>query len=1010
VHSPVPFGNYLLLERINVGGMAEVFKAKAFGVEGFERLVAVKRILPTIAEDTEFITMFVDEAKIAVQLTHANIVQVFDLGKVGDSYFIAMEYVPGKDLRAMYERARKQGERLPIGLITYVVMKICEGLDYAHNKRDPSGHQLNLVHRDVSPQNMLISYDGDVKIADFGVAKARGKTGQTQAGILKGKFGYMSPEQVRGLPIDRRSDIFALGIILYELVTGQRLFFGESDFSTLEKVRNVDVAPPSTYNPSVPPELERIILKALAKQPEERYASALDLHDDLQSFMYTHGSSFGRKELAAYMRSSFAQEIMKESEREEYYRSLESSGNEGGSDAPARDAFPRGLETRPVSVGRAVPAAQSAGKAAGRSSLFGGASAPAAPSVYGARTTAAPDATQLQVDPPTIMSEDSTSFALPVNWDEEELSTQLYQKDESSAEGQPGQSYPAQQRHVANDPGEPTVDLHSPVVKKLPSLSDLPAIAGASAPYPSGAGPAVRAAGTGLPTPPAGIPSLSSMIPPPADSPVHAGLAGNEPAMGAGGVPIHRPSAPYPQGSAGPIHSARSPGGFGVPGRAAEPSVPFRLHSLGTSSSDRPSRIGTGVAGGTVRVRNTFRNTWRPWSPNVPKWAVSSGMAVVGLVLLAGLVMLYFRRSGSIQFVTEPADAMVLFNRQPLPATSSPFLIEDVEPSQRHLLTVSKPGFRTYETYVSVQPGEPLILPKIDLQPESQASATSSPGVAGVSVRSEPAGARIFVDGVERPERTPATLTAIAPGAHTLRLDHGASFEPWETQIQVSPDRMLDLPSVRLAPRGNAVRFDSNPPGANVVLVRGSERRSIGQTPLTYTFEGGGAWVVEVSKEGYQPYVQPLNVDPASPSPGLVANLVASSAPSTQEPRIATGSARSARSTRARPSRGRDSDEGSSLLSQTTDDAADTTVVSSSAGGGALAPSGGFGTLRINTQPWSQVFVDGRLIGNTPQMAISLPAGTHKVTLINGEYNIRKTLVVTIVNGRTETKIINLLQ
>src|SRR3954470_22047433 len=196
--------------------MAEVFKAKATGVEGFERMVAVKRILPSIAEDEEFITMFIDEAKIAVQLTHANVAQIFDLGRVDDSYFIALEYVHGKDLRAIFNRARSRGAPVPIELACYAIMKVCEGLDYAHNKRDAAGDFLHLVHRDVSPQNVLVSYEGEVKIIDFGIAKAAGKAGTTQAGILKGKFGYMSPEQAHGLDIDRQSDVFAVGICLYE--------------------------------------------------------------------------------------------------------------------------------------------------------------------------------------------------------------------------------------------------------------------------------------------------------------------------------------------------------------------------------------------------------------------------------------------------------------------------------------------------------------------------------------------------------------------------------------------------------------------------------------------------------------------------------------------------------------------------------------------------------------------------------------------------------------------------
>jgi serine/threonine protein kinase len=322
VKKPTPFGKYYLLERINVGGMAEVFRAKAFGVEGFERLVAVKRILPNIAEDKEFIRMFIDEAKLAVQLNHANIAQIFDLGVVDNSYFIALEHVHGRDLRAMFDRCRQLGEPMPTSQACFIVMKVCEGLDYAHNKRDQSGRELQLVHRDVSPQNVLVSFEGEVKIIDFGIAKAAGKGSKTQAGILKGKFGYMSPEQVRGIPIDRRSDVFSCGIVLYELLTGERLFVGESDFSTLEKVRNVEILPPSTYNRRIPDELERIVLKALAKDPDERYANAIDLHDELQAFVYTAGEFYSRKDLAGWMKKTFGREIEEESAKLESYRQL----------------------------------------------------------------------------------------------------------------------------------------------------------------------------------------------------------------------------------------------------------------------------------------------------------------------------------------------------------------------------------------------------------------------------------------------------------------------------------------------------------------------------------------------------------------------------------------------------------------------------------------------------------------------------------------------------------------
>ncbi len=336
---PIPFGKYLLLDRINIGGMAEVWRGKTFGAGGFERLVAIKRILPNIAEDEEFISMFIDEAKITVQLTHANIAQIYELGHIQSSYFIAMEYIPGKDMRAIFDRCRKKGEPAPVPLTCYVVAKLCEGLDYAHRKKDGTGRDMTIVHRDVSPQNVLISYEGEVKVIDFGIAKAVGKATKTQAGILKGKFGYMSPEQIRGVPIDHRSDIFALGVCLYEMLTGERLFVGDSDFSVLEKVRKAEVLPPSTYNRRVPEALERIVLKALARDTEERYQWANEVADDLQRFLITSDSIFSRKDLAQYMKSTFAEEVEREKQRLQEYGDVKAPEGMAMGDGPIISAM-----------------------------------------------------------------------------------------------------------------------------------------------------------------------------------------------------------------------------------------------------------------------------------------------------------------------------------------------------------------------------------------------------------------------------------------------------------------------------------------------------------------------------------------------------------------------------------------------------------------------------------------------------------------------------------------------
>ncbi len=315
MRQPIKFGKYLLLERIAVGGMAEVFVAKAFGVEGFERLLAIKKILPTMGEDAEFISMFVDEARIAVQLSHANIVQVLELGKHDENLYISMEYISGRDLRQLIERFRKRQQPMPIPQASLIVAEVCEALDYAHRKRDASGRPLGIVHRDVSPQNVLVSFEGEVKLIDFGIAKAESRLQKTQAGILKGKFSYMSPEQVKGQSIDGRSDVFACGILLWELICGDKLFTGDSDFAVLEKVRNGVVPAPRSITRTCPEGLEKVILKALANDPNQRYQTASELHDDLMRFTLMGDMVYGHRQLADWLRGEFRADWEKEQER-----------------------------------------------------------------------------------------------------------------------------------------------------------------------------------------------------------------------------------------------------------------------------------------------------------------------------------------------------------------------------------------------------------------------------------------------------------------------------------------------------------------------------------------------------------------------------------------------------------------------------------------------------------------------------------------------------------------------
>ncbi|PYQ01193.1 MAG: hypothetical protein DMF83_26265 [Acidobacteria bacterium] len=280
------YGPYRLLERVAVGGMAEVFKAKRSGVEGFEKVVAVKRILPHLSDNKEFVDMFVDEAKMVAGLTHPNIVQIFDLGRIEKSYYIAMEYVQGRDLRSILRRARERAIRVPLDLCALIASRVCSALEYAHRKKDDRGQPMMTVHRDISPQNILISFEGDVKLTDFGIAKAASKATVTEVGALRGKLLYMSPEQAWGKPMDRRSDLFSLGIVFYEMVTDHKPFLGSSEVSILETVRECKVAPPRSLNREVPPALERVVMKALERDPERRYQDAAEMYRDLEAVMH----------------------------------------------------------------------------------------------------------------------------------------------------------------------------------------------------------------------------------------------------------------------------------------------------------------------------------------------------------------------------------------------------------------------------------------------------------------------------------------------------------------------------------------------------------------------------------------------------------------------------------------------------------------------------------------------------------------------------------------------------
>jgi serine/threonine protein kinase len=296
-------GKYQLVRRLAVGGMAEVFLAKAAGPMGFEKELVVKRILPHLAEDPQFVEMFLTEAKLAARLNHGNVVQIFDFGAQEDSYFIAMEYVDGLNLKALLKRAAHQGTPIPYPLAARIISLACEGLAYAHDLVDPqTAKPLGFIHRDISADNILVSLTGGVKVVDFGIAKAANMGQQTQSGVLKGKVSYMPPEYLLNNPIDLRADIYALGVVLYELIAGRRPFEAESEVQLVQLIIQGKAADLRALRPNVPDQLVQIIERSLQKNRDARYANCRQFQADLERFLIQHGEPVGAQQLGEWVK------------------------------------------------------------------------------------------------------------------------------------------------------------------------------------------------------------------------------------------------------------------------------------------------------------------------------------------------------------------------------------------------------------------------------------------------------------------------------------------------------------------------------------------------------------------------------------------------------------------------------------------------------------------------------------------------------------------------------------
>ncbi len=300
-------GKYEIVSRLSVGGMAELFLAFTAGPGGFRKFVALKQILPDVQKSDEFVRMFLDEARITAAFSHANIGQVFDLGEEDGELYLALEFLSGQNLEQVSQAAPRSQQRLPVGFVARVVRDVCLALHYAHHFTDPTGRPVPVVHRDVSQKNVMVTYDGNVKVIDFGIAKVRGRISRTQVGMVRGTTGYMSPEQVHGFEIDGRSDLFCAGILLHELLCGRWLFQGPNEHDVMLKIAQVDVTPPAELEPHVPRALSDVAMRALARNPSERFGTGREMARAIEAVC--GAELFHEEQMAAVMRQLFQEKI-----------------------------------------------------------------------------------------------------------------------------------------------------------------------------------------------------------------------------------------------------------------------------------------------------------------------------------------------------------------------------------------------------------------------------------------------------------------------------------------------------------------------------------------------------------------------------------------------------------------------------------------------------------------------------------------------------------------------------
>jgi len=722
-------GKYELLRPLASGGMAELYLARQSGLGGFQKTVVVKWLHPQFATDDTVVKMFVDEARIAARLNHTNIVQIYDLGEANGDYFIAMEYVAGRNLREIQAREKELGRYMPYGLVAYVISRMCRGLYHAHVFKDESDRPLEIVHRDVSPQNVLLSFEGEVKLADFGIAKAASRAAETQAGILKGKVAYMSPEQVEGKPVDARSDIFSAGILLYELTCRRRLFRRNSDFATMRAVIKDPIPPPSAVMEDVPDEIEMIITRALARDPAQRYPDAQQMHQELEHAIRANGWTVGASEAAEFMVEMFGGDGWEEETVRIPADEDPLTGAERGDPTPSAETSPS-MPSHRAFIEAPTVITPEQGRSGFAKDL--GDDPPTTPHGQVRR----PPAARFPVEPATVIG--------PPSFDDIQ--------DDGVEQTSPG--IPAHLEEVPTSPSIEEVHVQS-------SALSAPAPA-TTTPDPPGPPPAPPAIPPRPPARPAG---------PPPSSP-RAGQALRATSSGPSTIPDSPPAGMNPlEAVAPPAHPPASPGVPDSPAGAAPdppPVTPPAPPARTAAQTAQLPRTGDMLAGGLEPMPTVAAIPAPPARRLPPKLLL--GLSIV--VLLGALTVLVVhlwrrgvigpRRLAVVQVTSKPAGATVYLDGEKRFGVT-PLSLHGVMLEQAHMLVVALDGYEPWRLRLVLNRDQFERHVIADLRPVGRGGA---PGM--LVVKADQPGAQVFLDG-ELKGTAPITIDRVKSGeAHTL--------------------------------------------------------------------------------------------------------------------------------------------------------------------------------------------------------------------------------------------------